>query len=133
MITDRSFAEDGSFHYPAADPELISEPGVTSDFHSGVLGDVILVNGAPWPELEVDAARYRFRILNGSNARRYQLTLDPPPPAGSAFRQVGSDGQFGQRHGQRGGEIAPRRGDLRGQVRCSVLHAEDITDRPDGG
>ena len=92
MITDRSFAEDGSFRYPAADPDLVDEPGVTGKFHSGVLGDVILVNGAPWPELEVEATRYRFRILNGSNARRYQLTLDPPPSGGPRFRQIGSDG-----------------------------------------
>jgi FtsP/CotA-like multicopper oxidase with cupredoxin domain len=92
MITDRAFAEDGSFRYPAADPELIDVPGVTEDFASGVLGDVILVNGAPWPELEVDAARYRFRILNASNARRYRLELDPPPPQGPAFVQIGSDG-----------------------------------------
>ena len=40
---------------------------------AGVLGDVILVNGAPWPVLEVDAARYRLRLLNASNARRYRL------------------------------------------------------------
>jgi FtsP/CotA-like multicopper oxidase with cupredoxin domain len=83
MITDRAFAEDGSFRYPA---------GVTGDFHSGVLGDVVLVNGAPWPELEVDAARYRLRILNASNARRYQLQLNPPPQQGPAFIQIGSDG-----------------------------------------
>ena len=36
--------------------------------------------------------RYRFRILNGSNARRYRLALDPPPPDGPAFVQIGSDG-----------------------------------------
>ncbi|SDT15425.1 multicopper oxidase family protein [Microlunatus soli] len=91
MLTDRSFAEDGSLLYPAADPQLVDKPGVTEDYASGVLGDVILVNGAPWPELEVEAARYRFRILNASNARRYQLQLDPPPPGGTAFTQVGSD------------------------------------------
>jgi spore coat protein A len=44
----------------------------------GVLGDVTLVNGAPWPMLEVTAARYRLRLLNASNARRYRFTLDPP-------------------------------------------------------
>ena len=54
----------------------------------GVLGDVILVNGAPWPVLEVTAARYRLRVLNASNARRYQLALDPP---GRPFVQIGSD------------------------------------------
>jgi len=58
----------------------------------GVLGDVLLVNGAPWPVAEVDAARYRLRILNASNARRYRLRLDPPPREGPAFVQIGSDG-----------------------------------------
>src|SRR5689334_4168123 len=32
----------------------------------GRVGDVVLVNGAPWPVCEVDAARYRLRILNAS-------------------------------------------------------------------
>jgi len=58
----------------------------------GVLGDVILVNGAPWPKLEVANTRYRFRILNSSNARRYELALDPAPRGESSFVQIGSDG-----------------------------------------
>jgi FtsP/CotA-like multicopper oxidase with cupredoxin domain len=58
----------------------------------GVLGDVILVNGAPWPALATDRARYRLRLLNGSNARRYTLALDPPPPGGDGLVQIGSDG-----------------------------------------
>jgi spore coat protein A len=56
----------------------------------GVLGDTILVNGAPWPVLEVSATKYRFRILNASNARRYELALEPANHA--PFIQVGSDG-----------------------------------------
>jgi FtsP/CotA-like multicopper oxidase with cupredoxin domain len=67
-------------------------PGVRDFAMEGVLGDVVLVNGAPWPLAEVDAARYRLRILNASNARRYRLRLDPPPPSGSPFVQIGSDG-----------------------------------------
>ncbi|WP_343951897.1 multicopper oxidase family protein [Nonomuraea longicatena] len=81
MIADRSFAEDGSLIYP----------DVHSDYISGVLGDCVLVNGAPWPVMEVTATRYRFRVLNASNARRYRLALDPPPPGGASFVQVGSD------------------------------------------
>lgn len=91
MITDRAFSEDGSFDYPSLDPSLTGEPGVESEYMSGVLGDCILVNGAPWPELEVTNTRYRFRILNASNARRYRIALDPPPRDGAAFVQVGSD------------------------------------------
>jgi FtsP/CotA-like multicopper oxidase with cupredoxin domain len=91
MIADRAFAEDGSFHYPALDPSLRDRPGTEPEFVSGVLGDCILVNGAAWPVLEVTNTRYRFRLLNASNARRYRLALDPPPPGGTSFVQIGSD------------------------------------------
>ena len=91
MICDRSFAEDGSLQYPSIDPELRGKPGVEGEFMEGVLGDVILVNGAPWPYLEVTNTRYRFRLLNASNARRYRLTLDPPTREEPAFIQIGSD------------------------------------------
>jgi spore coat protein A len=37
--------------------------------------------------LKVDAARYRFRILNASNARTYQLALDDS----AGFTQIGTD------------------------------------------
>ena len=92
LICDRSFDADGSFLYPSLDSSLLDRPGVAGDYMGGVLGDVILVNGAPWPKLEVANTKYRFRILNASNARRYELALDPHPPGGPAFVQIGSDG-----------------------------------------
>ncbi len=92
MICDRAFSEDGSFRYPSLDPSLKGKPGVEDEYMSGVLGDCILVNGAPWPVLEVTNTLYRFRLLNASNARRYRLALDPPPREGVSFVQVGSDG-----------------------------------------
>ncbi|TDD14259.1 multicopper oxidase family protein [Nonomuraea diastatica] len=91
MICDRSFAEDGSFRYPSIDNTLRTVPGVDESYVEGVMGDVILVNGAPWPVAEVPATRHRLRVLNASNARRYELALDPPPPGGKAFTQIGSD------------------------------------------
>jgi spore coat protein A len=91
MIVDRAFEADGSFRYPAMDPHLVSMPGIDVNHMAGAAGDVILVNGAPWPELEVDAVRYRFRILNASNARNYELALDPAPAGGESFTQIGSD------------------------------------------
>ncbi|MFC4058570.1 multicopper oxidase family protein [Planomonospora corallina] len=87
MICDRAFEEDGSFRYPAVDDTLLVKAGVEDAYMEGVEGDVILVNGAPWPVLEVDAARYRLRLLNAAGARRYRLTLTP----GGRFVQVGSD------------------------------------------
>jgi spore coat protein A len=107
MICDRSFAEDGSFPYPSLDPELRDKPGVSRGFIRGVLGDVILVNGVPWPRLEVTNTRYRFRLLNASNARRYRLTLDPPPRLGKPVVQIGSDvGLLGQPIGHSAIEFA---------------------------
>lgn len=91
MLADRMFGTDGSLFYPSQDTTL-HQPGVTIDYHhSGMLGDTIAVNGVAWPFREVDGALYRLRILNASNARKYQLVLDPPPPGGSGLIQVGSD------------------------------------------
>ncbi|GAA1563178.1 multicopper oxidase family protein [Dactylosporangium maewongense] len=85
MISDRSFDEDGSFSYPASHHGA----GVDDAHMEGVLGDVVLVNGAPWPVLEVAAVRYRLRLLNASNARRYRLGMDP---ARTPLVQIASDG-----------------------------------------
>lgn len=87
MIADRSFDADGSLRYPSVDPALVT-PGVTDRFLAGVLGDVMLVNGAPWPVGAVEGAQYRLRILNACNARRLDLRLDP----GGSLTQIGTDG-----------------------------------------
>jgi FtsP/CotA-like multicopper oxidase with cupredoxin domain len=41
----------------------------------GYLGDVIFTNLTPNPYVEVDTRIYRFRILNGSNARNLRLAF----------------------------------------------------------
>ncbi len=92
MLCDRAFGEGGSFLYPSLDPSLQGKPGVKENYMKGVLGDAILVNGVPWPFMEVSNTRYRFRILNASNARRYRLALDPGSFDGLPLVQVGSDG-----------------------------------------
>jgi FtsP/CotA-like multicopper oxidase with cupredoxin domain len=91
MITDRAFEADGSLKYPALDPTLRQRPGVEAPYASGVLGDVILVNGAPWPVHEVDAARYRLRLLIASNARRYELEALADDGRRLGLTQVGAD------------------------------------------
>ncbi|MEV0236387.1 multicopper oxidase domain-containing protein [Nonomuraea sp. NPDC050786] len=91
MIADRAFAADGSLAYPALDPTLRGQPGVTDPYLAGVLGDVILVNGAPWPVHEVDAARYRLRILNASNARHYELEAVTDDGRRLDLVQIGAD------------------------------------------
>ncbi|MQY23194.1 multicopper oxidase family protein [Nocardia macrotermitis] len=91
LITDRAFDATGAFNYPAIDPTALHTPGVTGKFGRGVLGDVILVNGVPWPVHRVGTARHRLRLINGSNARVYRLRVDMPRGDGH-FVQIGSDG-----------------------------------------
>jgi len=77
VIQDRRFYADG---------QLMYRQGM-HDTMMGVTGDVRLVNGAIDPVLEVDPTLVRFRILNGSNARIYNLMFD----GGYAFHQIASD------------------------------------------
>jgi spore coat protein A, manganese oxidase len=55
---------------------------------SSLYGDVILVNGKPWPYMPVERRKYRFRILNASISRSYQLALS----TGDPFTVIGTDG-----------------------------------------
>lgn len=43
--------------------------------HNGYLGDTMFVNGVAWPHFEVENRKYRFRLLDGSNARILRLRL----------------------------------------------------------
>jgi spore coat protein A len=92
LLCDRSFGENGELLYPSRDASLRGEPGVEHTYMGGVLGDVVLMNGAPWPRLEVSNTMYRFRIVNASNARRYELVLRSDTSPGQGFIQIGSDG-----------------------------------------
>jgi spore coat protein A, manganese oxidase len=47
---------------------------------SGPMGDVILVNGVPWPAMPVEPRKYRFRVLNASIARGYRFRLNVSAP-----------------------------------------------------
>lgn len=51
----------------------------TSD-DSGSWGDVITVNGRAWPLMPVARRKYRFRIVNGSVSRSYNLSLSTGEP-----------------------------------------------------
>ncbi|MRD10106.1 hypothetical protein GH858_26210, partial [Bacillus thuringiensis] len=53
-------------------------------------GDVITVNGKAWPFLPVARRRYRFRVINASNARYFNLSLSNGLP----FHVVGSDTSY---------------------------------------
>ena len=75
LFQDRAFNADGSFAYDTVR-------------HMGFEGNVMLVNGVPWPTLAVSTRKYRLRLLNGSNARPLRLTLNGTEP----FTLIGTDG-----------------------------------------
>ncbi|MBL7805189.1 MAG: multicopper oxidase domain-containing protein [Saprospiraceae bacterium] len=60
----------------------------TDDRSIGMFGESILVNGTASPVLEVATRTYRFRLLNGSNARIYNFAFS----SGAMFHLIGSDG-----------------------------------------
>jgi spore coat protein A, manganese oxidase len=57
---------------------------------AGLMGDVILVNGVPWPKLAVKRRKYRFRVLDASIARGYRLQLS----TGGPMTVIATDGGF---------------------------------------
>lgn len=70
VVQDRMFTEDGELYYPSEpEEEGQPEPSVLPEF----FGDIILVNGAAWPILDVEPRQYRFRFLNGSDSRFYNM------------------------------------------------------------
>lgn len=86
VIQDRSFNEDGSLFFPSNGVNPQEHPYWRPAF----IGNTIMVNGKVWPNLNVARRQYRFRILNGSNTRTYNLKLSN----NQSFIQIGSDGGF---------------------------------------
>jgi spore coat protein A, manganese oxidase len=80
VIQDRLFHPDGKFRYPVSDL-----PGVT--WIGEYFGDHMLVNGKVWPYLDVEPRMYRFRVLNGCNARIMSLHF-----GGLPMWQIGAEG-----------------------------------------
>lgn len=94
FIQDRRFNVDGSINFPVPD-WIDPDPRVPPVWSPEFFGDTITVNGKVWPFLEVEARRYRFRILNGSNARFYHLQLVAEGGSGVLpFVQIGADEGF---------------------------------------
>ena len=75
ILADKMFSSNGEFRYDDAG-------------HTGLWGDVVLVNGVPWPNLKVKKRLYRFRILNASISRGYRLQLSNSVP----ISVIGTDG-----------------------------------------
>src|SRR5262252_4471397 len=86
MLADKAFNADGSIHFTTVG----DNPDVHPYWDPEYFGDTILVNGQAWPNMNVERHQYRFRIVNGSNARFYNLSLSN----GMSFIQVGADGSY---------------------------------------
>lgn len=99
VLQDRCFTAEGHMAY-AADPAQYPVPGLpntdpnaldplgnplqvfdptTPTHFPEMFGDVMMVNGVAWPNYDVEAAQYRVRLLNGSDARFYTLTFGAAP------------------------------------------------------
>ena len=75
LIGDALFNKDGSLLFTLED-------------QSGLWGDVIMVNGRPWPVMKVERRKYRFRIVGMSVSRSWRFSLD----SGEPMAIIGSDG-----------------------------------------
>jgi spore coat protein A, manganese oxidase len=84
-IQDRMFDTNGQLYFP----HLGINPTIHPFWIPEFFGDVIVVNGKSWPFMNVEPRRYRFRLLNGSNARFYDLSLGK---GGPTIYQIGTDG-----------------------------------------
>ena len=78
LLQDREGDAAGAFRFS---PDSVDEV-------TGMLRDVPFGNGVRRPTLQVSGRRYRFRILNASQARIYRLGLNN----GAALSVIGNDG-----------------------------------------
>jgi len=83
-VTETELLPQGEFDVPVtvADAMFAADGSLAFDDNStsGLWGDVILVNGRPWPVMKVKRRVYRFRVLNASVSRSYRLALDTGDP-----------------------------------------------------
>ncbi|XP_037422337.1 multicopper oxidase LPR1 homolog 1-like [Triticum dicoccoides] len=86
VLADRSFYANGSLYMNSTG----DNPHVHPQWQPEYFGDVITVNGKAWPFLPVARRRYRFRVINASNARYFNLSLSNGLP----FHVVGSDTSY---------------------------------------
>jgi FtsP/CotA-like multicopper oxidase with cupredoxin domain len=94
VLQDRAFNADGTINFPnglgqaqpvapAGMPQTTPlapgpNPAVHPQWVPEYFGDHAVINGAIWPKLTVEPRAYRFRFLDGSNARCYTLSLKVP-------------------------------------------------------
>jgi spore coat protein A len=85
-IQDRTFKTNGELWFPTVGINPTIHPYWMPEF----FGNTIMVNGKVWPNLNVTQGWYRFRVLDGSNARFYTLSFDNKMP----FTVIGTEGGY---------------------------------------
>jgi FtsP/CotA-like multicopper oxidase with cupredoxin domain len=89
-IQDRAFFTNGQFNFG---PEGY---GVNEDhpyWMPEYFGDTMMVNGKVWPNFDVNQTLYRFRLLDGCNARFLNITfVDTTTDAIIPFTMIGTEG-----------------------------------------
>jgi spore coat protein A len=117
VLQDKSFksAADawgakGDLDYPTSygdpEPEVLNpQPMPTVSCVPEFFGDTPVINGMAYPKLELPAGVHRFRLLNGTQSRVWNLQLYKEGPVGEAnllskgpdFIQIGTEGGFLQK------------------------------------
>lgn len=69
VVFDRSFHADGSLFMNSTG----NNPSIHPQWQPEYFGDVIIVNGKAWPRMIVRRRKYRFRVINASNARFFKF------------------------------------------------------------
>ena len=79
MVADKAFDSTGQLYFDIFNLD-------------GFLGDVMTVNACYKPFFEVEARKYRFRILNASVSRFFKIGLCDEQGKAVQFTQIGNDG-----------------------------------------
>ncbi|KAI4357680.1 hypothetical protein L6164_001614 [Bauhinia variegata] len=86
IVFDRSFLSNGSIFMNSTG----NNPTIHPQWQPEYFGDAIIVNGKAWPRLTVRRRKYRFRIINASNARFFRFFFTN----GLGFVHVASDSAY---------------------------------------
>ncbi|XP_047341728.1 multicopper oxidase LPR2-like [Impatiens glandulifera] len=89
VIFDRSFTVDGSIYMNHTG----NNPSIHPQWQPEYFGETIIVNGKAWPRLTVKRRKYRFRIINASNARFFRFFFTN----GLRFAHIASDSVYLER------------------------------------
>jgi bilirubin oxidase len=81
-LTSKRYNADGTLWSPEKNKE-----------EQNLFGDVVHVNGQPWPYFKVEPRKYRLRFLNAAISRSWELYFEPSAKVGTKLNMkvVGSD------------------------------------------